>query len=219
MLLVTDASSHDQQGYREYVEVPMTIEGAFSLMLAFAMSLFIPVFLFGMCLVSLMDRKPLLLGVSFALLVLTIWPTVLLARLAAASNSHRFSQLRGLSSATARVTSRIQLPLALSMAALLPHFSWLGRLWLASWWSVHFVAAAVIAHLVAGALVGPIGLKQLPLLVCSLLLHFLFLWTSNLYLVLAARAISPSPRLCITVWRIRYLIDAAGALGILCVPR
>jgi hypothetical protein len=72
----------------------------------------------------------------------------------------------------------------------------------------HFCIAAAFGHFVAVSLIKRLDVATAVIAIpLAVLVHFAFLFASNLYLVIAARAMVASPRLCVRVWKYRFVID------------
>ncbi len=200
------------------IEVHVTFETTLGLLAAFFIGFFAPVAGAIFVLIGIAKHRPMLAGIALMVTLLSGRAAIMVARMAAQASLGWLggpppSPLPTNSSAT-------PLPFALAMAALLPHSSWLYRPVLATWWLAHFCGAAAFGHTVAMNLIQRLdaatAVLALPL---AVVVHFAFLFASNLYLVLAARAILRSPRFCVRVWRYRFVIDFIIAAALVLASR
>lgn len=211
---MSTATTSDASGWHGPIVVKITFETVLGLLAAFFIGFFAPVVFAILSLVGMAHRRMDLVSTALPLSIATAWLALLIARMAADASLGRIGQrspgeLRGDPDLPA-----LQLPFALAMAAQLPAFSWFWRPWLGLWWLGHFCAAATFGHFVAVNLIRRLDLATAVVAIpLAVVVHFSFLFASNLYLVLAARAIVPSPRLCVRVWRFRFLIDFLLALA------
>lgn len=193
------------------IEVHVTFETTLGLLAAFFIGFFAPVASAIFILVGLAKHRPMMAGVAFMATLVSGQAAIMIARMAAQAS---MGSLGGPlpTEASGRKT---QLPFALAMAALLPHYSWFFRPILSVWWLAHFCGAAAFGHTVAMNLIQRLdaatAVLALPL---AVLVHFAFLFASNLYLILAARAILRSPRFCVRVWQYRFVIDFVIAMAL-----
>jgi hypothetical protein len=190
------------------LEVQVTFETTLGLLAAFFIGFFAPVIFGLVALVGLVQgRIPVILtGVPAALL--TGWLALLIARMAAEASMGRLADRDEPPPQFDPTLPVVRLPFALAMAARLPLLSWFWRPWLAVWWMTHFCIAAAFGHFVAVSLIKRLDVATAIVAVpLAVLVHFAFLFASNLYLVIAARALVASPRLCVRVWKYRFVID------------
>jgi len=200
------------------IEVHVTFETTLGLLAAFFIGFFAPVAGAIFVLVGIAKHRPMLAAAALFITIVSGRAAIMIAKMAAQAS---MGWLGGPPPSQPVEPSRKQIPFALAMAALLPHSSWLFRPVMATWWLAHFCGAAAFGHTVAMNLIQKLdaatAVLALPL---AVVVHFAFLFASNLYLVLAARAILRSPRFCVRVWRYRFVIDfiIAAAL-VLCSRR
>ncbi|HUQ68507.1 MAG TPA: hypothetical protein VM165_03225 [Planctomycetaceae bacterium] len=208
----TSAVSTDATSWHGPLEVQVTFETTLGLLAAFFISFFTPVVFGLIALVGLVQgRIPIILtGVPMTLV--TGWLALLIARMAAEASVGRLADRGEPPPAFDPTLPVVRLPFALAMAARLPMMSWFWRPWLAVWWMGHFCIAAAFGHFVAVSLIKRLDVATAIIAVpLAVLVHFAFLFASNLYLVIAARALVSSPRLCVRVWKYRFMIDFAIA--------
>jgi hypothetical protein len=194
------------------VQVAITLETAVGLIAAFFIGFFIPVALGSVTLAALLlgNQK----GV-WALLPLTLVTgrlAFLTAQLAARASDGRITDARE----TDPALPPLRVPFVLAMAAQLTDWNWYWRPWLGLWWLAHFACAAALGHLVALEVTRGLNPQNfLGGVLLMTLTHFAFLFAANLYLILAARVVSPTPQLCLVAWRYRFLIDTVLAVLLL----
>ncbi len=212
----TVSESSDAATWHGPLEVQVTFETTLGLLAAFFIGFFAPVVFGILLIVGLAQRKfPLALGM-LGLTIATSWLAFLIAKTAAEASLGRLADRYDPPLRIDPTLPVVKLPFALAMAARLPAFTWFWRPWITLWWLGHFCIAAAIGHHVAVSLIRRLDVATAILAVpLAIVVHFAFLFAANLYLVLATRAIVPSPRLCIRVWKYRYLIDFAVALLLL----
>lgn len=198
------------------VQVQVTFETTLGLLVAFFIGFFAPVvFAILLCLGVGMGR-PGLVCAMLPLLLLTGWLALLTARMAAEASIDRFALERTPDRVSTARRPLIRIPFALAMAARMPTFSWFWRPWIAVWWISHFCVSAVLGNLAAVSLIRKLDVATVLVAVpLAIVIHFSFLFASNMYLVLASRAIVTSPRLCVRVWKYRFLIDFIVAMLLL----
>jgi hypothetical protein len=202
----------DAAGWTGRVVVTVTLETILGLLAAFFIGFFAPVVLAILTLASLGGRRFGLTLVAAILTVVTARLAVLIAGLAAHASMGRCDIH---DDDTGPV---IQLPFALAMAAQLPRWSWFWRTSVGLWWLSHFGGAALVGHAMAVAIIRQLDVATAVIAVpLAVVVHFAFLFAANLYLVLAARTLSLHPRLCVAVWRHRFLIDFLVALALVLV--
>lgn len=108
---------------------------------------------------------------------------------------------------------RLEIPLALAMVARLPRFPRLIRPLLGGWWLLHFAGAAALGHLAAVQTLHEVNNATLIFsITIAGVVHFAFLFAANLYLLLAVAVLFPWPKLWLTVWQQRFLIDLVIAV-------
>lgn len=206
------ASPSAAAGWPGRVVVTVTFETILGLLAAFFIGFFAPVVLAILTLSSLGWRKLGLTVMAAALTLVTARLALLIARLAARASTGRWD--RG--AASDPTLPVIQVPFALAMAAWLPEWSWFWRAAVGLWWLSHFCFAAWIGHAIAMSLIRQLNVANAVVAIpFAVLVHFAFLFAANLYLVLAARTLSPHPWLCIRVWKYRLAIDFLIALMLL----
>lgn len=200
--------STDATSWHGPLEVQVTFETTLGLLAAFFIGFFAPVVFGLVALVGLIQGRIPIIAASAPLMLVTGWLALLIARMAAEASIGRLSDRGEPPPAVDPTLPVIRLPFALAMAARLPALSWFWRPWLAVWWMSHFCIAAAFGHFVAVNLIKRLDVATAILAVpLAVLVHFAFLFASNLYLVIAARALTPSPRLCVRVWKYRFVID------------
>lgn len=198
---------HDADSASGGIEVHVTFETTLGLLAAFFIGFFAPVASAIFILVGIAKHRPLLAGAALLATLVSGRAAIMVARMAAQAS---MGWLGGPPPSTPpkEAGAKTQLPFALAMAALLPHYSWFFRPVLSAWWLAHFCGAAAFGHTVAMNLIHRLdattAVVALPL---AVVVHFAFLFASNLYLVLAARAILRSPKFCVRVWKYRFVID------------
>lgn len=199
------------------VEVHVTFETTLGLLAAFFIGFFAPVAGAIFVLVGIAKHRPGFAALALLITIISGRAAIMIARMAAQAS---MGWLGGPPPADAHQKRTKQIPFALAMAALLPHSSWLYRPVLATWWLAHFCGAAAFGHTVAMNLIQRLdaatAVLALPL---AVVVHFAFLFASNLYLVLAARAILRSPRFCVRVWQYRFVIDFIIATALVLFSR
>lgn len=204
----TTAVSTDATSWHGPLEVQVTFETTLGLLAAFFIGFFAPVILGLAALVGLLQGRMPLLAWSAPLAMVTGWLALLIARMAAEASVGRLADRGETPPQIDPTLPIIRLPFALAMAARLPAMSWFWRPWLAVWWMGHFCIAAAFGHFVAVNLIKRLDVATAIIAVpLAVVVHFAFLFASNLYLVIAARALVSSPRLCVRVWKYRFLID------------
>lgn len=199
----------DQEDLVEHpssIEVHVTFETTLGLLAAFFIGFFAPVAGCIFVLVGIAKHRPMVAAVALLVTILSGRIAIMVARMAAQASMGWLGGPPQWSPPKDRPTK--QIPFALAMAALLPRSLWVYRPILALWWLAHFCGAAAFGHTVAMNLIKRLdaatAILALPL---AVVVHFAFLFASNLYLVLAARAILRSPRFCVRVWQYRFVID------------
>ncbi len=210
---------HDADSAPGGIEVHVTFETTLGLLAAFFIGFFAPVASAIFVIVGVAKHRPMLAIAALMATLISGRAAVMIARMAAQAS---MGWLGGPPPAT-RLTdpaSKTHLPFALAMAALLPHYSWFFRPILSAWWLAHFCGAAAFGHTVAMSLIQRLdaatAVLALPL---AVVVHFAFLFASNLYLVLAARAILRSPKFCVRVWKYRFVIDFLIATALVLTSR
>lgn len=214
MSLVAEPS--DVERWHGPLEVQVTFETALGLLATFFIGFFVPVVFGVLSVVAFAQGRVGLLFSLVPLMLATGWLALLIAKTAAEASMGRLYDAHDLPPQIDPELPIIRLPFALAMAARLPIFNWFWRPWIVVWWMAHFCAAAVIGHTVAVGLIRRFDvatvLVAIPL---AVMIHFAFLFASNLYLVLASRAVADSPRLCVRVWKYRFAIDLIVAMLLL----
>lgn len=211
---VTLPIEHDADSAPGGIEVHVTFETTLGLLAAFFIGFFAPVAGGIFIIVGVAKHRPALAAIALILTILSGRAAIMIARMAAQAS---MGWLGGPPPKTPSddTASKTPLPFALAMAALLPHYSWFYRPLLSTWWLAHFCGAAAFGHTVAMSLIQRLdpatAVLALPL---AVVVHFAFLFASNLYLVLAARAILRSPKFCVRVWQYRFVIDAVIATAL-----
>jgi len=212
-LVSTTTVTTDASSWHGPLEVQVTFETTLGLLAAFFIGFFAPVVFAIMTLVGIAQGRLPMIGAALALTLVTGWLALLVARMAAEASMGRLSERGEPTPSFDPQLPVIRLPFALAMAARLPLLNWFWRPWLAVWWMTHFCIAAAIGHLVAVNLIRRLDVATAVLAVpLAVVVHFSFLFAANLYLVLAGRALMPSPRLCVRIWKYRFLIDFIVAL-------
>lgn len=210
------ATTTDVAGWPGRVVVTVTFETILGLLAAFFIGFFAPVVLAILTLSSLGWKRFGLTLVAAILTLVTARLAVLIARLAAQASLGRCN----INDEVDAELPVVQLPFALAMAAQLPLWPWFWRVSVGLWWLSHFCGAALVGHAIAVSLIRRLDVATAVIAVpLALVVHFAFLFAANLYLVLAARTLSPHPRLCIAVWRHRFLIDFLIALALVLVQK
>lgn len=204
----TTTVTSDASSWHGPLEVQVTFETTLGLLAAFFIGFFAPVIFGLVSLVGLVQgRMPMLMGAAPMTLV-TGWLALLIARMAAEASMGRLTDYGTAQPPSDPTLPVMHLPFALAMAARLPAMSWFWRPWLAVWWLGHFCIAAAFGHFVAVNLIKRLDVATAIIAVpLAVVVHFAFLFASNLYLVIAARALVSSPRLCVRVWKYRFVID------------
>jgi len=207
---MSTVTTTDDAGWQGRVVVTVTFETVLGLLAAFFIGFFAPV-AFGVLMLATMARQKLEWTFLFGLVALiTGRLAVLIMRMAAHASTGRWASIEGDDDSPV-----VQLPFALAMAAHLPHWPAFWRAGVGLWWLAHFCGAAMFGHAIGASLIRRLdvatALVAVPL---AVLVHFAFLFAANLYLVLAARILSPTPRWCVAVWRYRFLIDFVIALAL-----
>ncbi len=201
------------------IEVHVTFETTLGLLAAFFIGFFAPVASGIFIIVGLAKHRPMMVMVALMATLISGRAAIMVARMAAQAS---MGWLGGPPPTTPPTdgSSSTPLPFALAMAALLPHYSWFYRPILSAWWLAHFCGAAAFGHTVAMNLIQRLdattAVLALPL---AVVVHFAFLFASNLYLVLASRAILRSPRFCVRVWKYRFVIDFIIATALVLASR
>lgn len=208
---VSATASPDAASWPGPIEVQVTFETTLGLLAAFFISFFAPVVAAIVAIVGLVKQRPLLVFGAVTVMVITGRLALLVARVAAEASMGRIERQSTMGADHAAPV--VKLPFALAMAALLPPLTWFWKPWLGAWWMAHFCGAAAFGHIVAMNLIQRLDVATAVLAVpLAVVVHFAFLFASNLYLILAARAIMQSPRLCVRLWKHRFLIDFVIAL-------
>ncbi len=214
MSAVTVPIEHDADSAPGGIEVHVTFETTLGLLAAFFIGFFAPVASGIFVVVGLAKHRPAMAAIALMATIISGRAAVMVARMAAQAS---MGWLGGPppTNPQAQAANNTQLPFALAMAALLPHCSWFFRPILSAWWLAHFCGAAAFGHTVAMSLMQRLdaatAVLALPL---AVVVHFAFLFASNLYLVLAARAILRSPKFCVRVWQYRFVIDVVIATAL-----
>lgn len=204
----TSAATSDAASWHGPLEVQVTFETTLGLLAAFFIGFFAPV-IFGLgSLIMLMQGRIRVFAATATMALITGWLALLIARMAAEASMGRLADHGKPLPLSDPTLPPIKLPFALAMAARLPALSWFWRPWLGTWWLGHFCIAAALGHVVAVNLIKRLDVATAIIAIpLAVVVHFAFLFASNLYLVIAARALAPSPRLCVRVWRYRFAID------------
>jgi len=204
----TSAVSTDATSWHGPLEVQVTFETTLGLLAAFFIGFFAPVVFGLIALVGLVQGRIPIIVAGVPMTLVTGWLALLIARMAAEASVGRLADRGEPPLPFDPTLPVIRLPFALAMAARLPMMSWFWRPWLAVWWMGHFCIAAAFGHFVAVNLIKRLDVATAVIAVpLAVLVHFAFLFAANLYLVIAARALVPSPRLCVRVWKYRFVID------------
>jgi hypothetical protein len=211
------ANAHtDASTWHGPLEVQVTFETTLGLLAAFFIGFFAPVVFAIMTLVGCVQGRLPMIAAALPLTLVTGGLALLIARMAAEASVGRLTERGQPPPVFDPTLPVVRLPFALAMAARLPLLNWFWRPWLSVWWMAHFSIAAVLGHVVAVNLIRRLDVATALIAVpLAVVVHFAFLFAANLYLVLAARALVPSPRLCVRVWKYRFLIDFIVALLLL----
>ncbi len=206
----------DASAAKMAIEVTVTFETILGLLAAFFIGFFGPVVAGIGLLASLIGGQPKLAVLAALAFAFSGRFAILVAKMAAEASVGKLP----VGVVNVSCDQPLCLPFALAMAALLPHYHWLWRPWLALWWLAHFGFAAAFGHLVAMSLIERLdaatAVVAIPL---AVVVHFAFLFASNLYLVLASRVALSSPRWCVRIWRYRFAIDFTVALAMVLASR
>jgi hypothetical protein len=204
----TTTVTSDASSWHGPLEVQVTFETTLGLLAAFFIGFFAPVIFGLVSLVGLVQGRMPMLAAAAPMTLVTGWLALLIARMAAEASMGRLTDHGASVPPSDPTLPVVRLPFALAMAARLPAMSWFWRPWLAVWWLGHFCIAAAFGHFVAVNLIKRLDVATAIIAVpLAVVVHFAFLFASNLYLVIAARALVSSPRLCVRVWKYRFVID------------
>lgn len=207
------AETSDAASWHGPLEVHVTLETTLGLLAAFFIGFFVPVVCATLVMVGIAQGRWPLVAALLVLMLATGWLAVLMARMAAEASMGRLHDASEPPPTFNPALPAIRLPFALAMAARLPRFTWFWRPWITVWWMSHFCVAAALGHFAAVHVIKRLDVATAVVAIpLAVMVHFAFLFASNLYLILAARAIMVSPRLCVRVWKYRFAIDLAIAL-------
>ena len=202
------AEHSDVQSWHGPLVVQVTFETTLGLLAAFFIGFFAPVVFGILLIVGFAQGRWNLVATMLPLMLGTGWLALLIARMAAEASMGRLHDTGELPPTFDPRLPVVKLPFALAMAARMPLLTWFWRPLIAAWWLAHFCVAAAIGHTVAIHLIKRLDVATVLIAVpLAVVIHFAFLFASNLYLVLAARAIGPTPRWCVRVWKYRFVID------------
>lgn len=191
----------------------VTVEAVLGLLATFFIGFTAPLVLL---IVVVLGRFSLIFG--FVLAGLAGTASVFVARLASQSlegqtRTFRLGDPRPRMGEVNGEMPRLEIPLALAMVARLPRFPSLVRPLLGGWWLLHFAGAAALGHLTAVQTMHEFNNAALIFsITIAGVVHFAFLFAANLYLLLAVAVLFPWPKLWLTVWQQRFLIDLVIAV-------